>query len=231
MGAATVLLLAERGATVVIVDQNADAAASLVQTHQLANPEIGDVSDSEFCNNAVTRTIEVHGRLDVLVNAAGIIVRATAAATTDEDWHRVMRVNVDGTFFMCRAAVHAMKSIGGAIVNFGSIWGDLGADGVAAYCASKGAIHNLTRALAIEHADDGIRVNAVCPGEVDTPMLRSSRSTPVSTEMLEQIAATVPLGRLALPREVAEVVGFLASSRASYMTGSLVSVDAGYGAR
>lgn len=231
MGAATVSLLADRGAIVVIVDQNADAAASLAQTHKLANPEVGDVSDSSFCDNAVARTIEAHGRLDVLINAAGIIVRATAATTTDDDWHRVMRVNVDGTFFMCRAAVRAMRSTGGAIVNFGSIWGDLGADGVAAYCASKGAIHNLTRALAIEHARDGIRVNAVCPGEVDTPMLRSGRSAPVSVKFLEQIAATVPAGRLAQPVEIAEVVVFLASSRSSYMTGSLVSVDAGYGAR
>ena len=230
MGAATVALLAGQGATVVIVDQNAGAADELTKTHELATPQIGDVSDSTFCDQVVADTIGRYGQLDVLINAAGVIVRATAAATSDEDWHRVMRVNVDGTFFMCRAAVRSMQR-GGAIVNFGSIWGDLGADGVAAYCASKGAVHNLTRALAIEHAKDGIRVNAVCPGEVDTPMLRSARSEPVSSDMLESIAATVPIGRLAQPEEVAEVVAFLASDRSSYMTGSLVSVDAGYGAR
>ena len=230
MGAATAVLLATRGATVVIVDQNAGAAAELSRAHELATPQIGDVSDSAFCDQVVADTIDRHEHLDVVINAAGVIVRATAAATSDEEWQRVMRVNVDGTFFMCRAAVRSMPR-GGAIVNFGSIWGDLGADGVAAYCASKGAVHNLTRALAIEHAKDGIRVNAVCPGEVDTPMLRSARSEPVSSDMLDDIAATVPIGRLAQPEEIAEVVAFLASDRSSYMTGSLVSVDAGYGAR
>ena len=230
MGAATVALLSARDATVIIVDQNGGAAAELCESHGLASPQIGDVSDSAFCDQVVADTVDRYGRLDVVINAAGVIVRATAAATSDEEWHRVMRVNLDGTFFMCRAAVRSMQR-GGAIVNFGSIWGDLGADGVAAYCASKGAIHNLTRALAIEHAKDGIRVNAVCPGEVDTPMLRSARSAPVSSEMLDKIAATVPMGRLAQPEEIAEVVAFLASDRSSYMTGSMVSVDAGYGAR
>ena len=230
MGAATATLLAARGATVVIVDQNAGAAAELSNAHDLAAPQIGDVSDSAFCDQVVADTVNRYGQLDVAINAAGVIVRATAAATSDEEWHRIMRVNVDGTFFMCRAAVRSMRR-GGAIVNFGSIWGDLGADGVAAYCASKGAVHNLTRALAIEHAKHGIRVNAVCPGEVDTPMLRSARTEPVSSDMLANIAATVPMGRLAQPEEVAEVVAFLASDRSSYMTGAMVSVDAGYGAR
>jgi meso-butanediol dehydrogenase / (S,S)-butanediol dehydrogenase / diacetyl reductase len=119
----------------------------------------------------------------------------------------------------------------GAIVNFGSIWGDLGSAGVAAYCASKGAVHNLTRALAMDHAEDNIRINAVCPGEVNTPMLASERTEPVTAEILASIAASVPMGRLAEPREIANVVVFLASDAASYMTGSLVSVDAGYGAR
>src|SRR5680860_1117402 len=99
---------------------------------------------------------------------------------------------------------------------------------MAAYCASKGAIHNLTRALAMDHAADGIRVNAVCPGEVNTPMLSSERDEPVTPEMLASIAATVPMGRLGEPEEIARVVAFLASDAASYMTGSLVNVDAGY---
>lgn len=231
MGAATSALLAERGATVVVVDQNNDLAAKVSESLHLPSPIIGDVSDSAFCTATVAGVTATHGRLDVLVNAAGVIVRSGAATTSDDEWRRVMSVNVDGTFFMCRAAVRAMAGIGGAIVNFGSIWGDLGAAGVAAYCASKGAVHNLTRALAIEHASGGIRVNAVCPGEVDTPMLRSERTGPVTQDMLEEIAATVPMGRLAQPAEVAEVVAFLASDRSSYMTGALVSVDAGYGAR
>lgn len=231
MGAATSGLLAERGATVVVVDQNGDLASKVSESLHLGSPIIGDVSDPAFCNATVAEVTATHGHLDVLVNAAGIIVRADAATTSDDEWRRVMSVNVDGTFFMCRAAVRAMAETGGAIVNFGSIWGDLGAAGVAAYCASKGAVHNLTRALAIEHAAGGIRINAVCPGEVDTPMLRSERTDPVTSDLLKGIAATVPMGRLAQPAEIAEVVAFLASDRSSYMTGALVSVDAGYGAR
>ncbi len=143
-----------------------------------------------------------------------------------------MAVNVDGTFFMCRAALRAMvESQAGAIVNFGSIWGSVGAAGSLAYAASKGAVNNLTRAMALDHARDGIRVNAVCPGEVDTPMLRSERTDPVTEEFMDAVAATVPTGRLAEPLEVARVVAFLLSDHASYMTGSLVTVDAGYTAR
>jgi meso-butanediol dehydrogenase / (S,S)-butanediol dehydrogenase / diacetyl reductase len=231
MGAATVRRLAAGGARVMIVDRNGDLAQT-VATEVGGTAIVGDVADSSFCDGAIAAAMERHGALDVLVNAAGVIVRASGEDTTDEQWAKIMGVNVSGTFFMCRAAVRVMKtSGGGAIVNFGSIWGDLGSAGVAAYCASKGAVHNLTRALAMDHAADGIRVNAVCPGEVNTPMLQSERAEAVTDQLLMAIAATVPMGRLADPDEIARVVCFLASDDASYMTGALVSVDAGYGAR
>ena len=231
MGAATARRLAAGGANVMIVDRNGDLAQA-VATEVGGTAMVGDVADSSFCDGVVAATLERHGSLDVLVNAAGVIVRASGEDTTDEQWAKIMGVNVSGTFFMCRAAVRVMKtSGGGAIVNFGSIWGDLGSAGVAAYCASKGAVHNLTRALAMDHAADGIRVNAVCPGEVNTPMLQSERAEAVTDQLLTAIAATVPMGRLADPDEIARVVCFLASDEASYMTGALVSVDAGYGAR
>ena len=231
MGAATVRRLAAGGANVMIVDRNADLAQA-VATEVGGTAIVGDVADSSFCNGAVAAAMERHGGLDILVNAAGVIVRASGEDTTDEEWAKIMGVNVSGTFFMCRAALRVMKTNGrGAIVNFGSIWGDLGSAGVAAYCASKGAVHNLTRALAMDHAADGIRVNAVCPGEVNTPMLQSERAEAVTDQLLTAIAATVPMGRLADPDEIARVVCFLASDDASYMTGALVSVDAGYGAR
>ena len=231
MGAATARRLAAAGAQVVIVDRNAELADSVAAA--IGGTSIaGDVSDSGFCDGVVAATMSRRRRLDVLVNAAGVIVRASGENTTDDQWERIMGVNVSGTFYMCRAALRVMKAHGGgAIVNFGSIWGDLGSAGVAAYCASKGAVHNLTRALAMDHAGDGIRVNAVCPGEVNTPMLQSERAEAVTSELLAQIAATVPMGRLADPDEIASVVCFLASDDASYMTGALVSVDAGYGAR
>jgi NAD(P)-dependent dehydrogenase (short-subunit alcohol dehydrogenase family) len=217
---------------VVIADRNADLARGVAAQIGDAEPMVGDVADSAFCDGAVAEAVRRHGQLDIVVNAAGVIVRASGEHTTDEQWARIMGVNVSGTFFMCRAALRVMKPRGsGAIVNFGSIWGDLGSAGVAAYCASKGAVHNLTRALAMDHAADGIRVNAVCPGEVNTPMLQSERTEAVTDQLLAQIAATVPMGRLADPDEIARVVCFLASDEASYMTGALVSVDAGYGAR
>ena len=120
----------------------------------------------------------------------------------------------------------------GAIVNFGSIWGGVGSAGSTAYCVSKGAVHQLTRALALDHAEQGIRVNAVAPGEVDTPMLSSQRAAPPSPEDLQALAdATIPMKRLAQPNEIAKVVVFLASDDASYITGEIVYVDAGYTAR
>lgn len=232
MGAACVRQFAEQGASVVIVDRNETLATEFAASIGIGAPMIGDVADSAFCNSVMAEAAQRFGSVDVLVNAAGVIVRARGEETTDAQWNHIMAVNVSGTFFMCRAAIATMKKRGGgAIVNFGSIWGDLGSAGVAAYCASKGAVHNLTRALAMDHAGENIRVNAVCPGEVNTPMLQSERTGPVTEEILAAIAATVPMGRLASPDEIANVVVFLASSGASYMTGSLVSVDAGYGAR
>jgi NAD(P)-dependent dehydrogenase (short-subunit alcohol dehydrogenase family) len=229
MGAACARLLADAGASVVIVDRDGEGAMRAAEALG-ATAIVGDVTDSTFCDRAVAEAVARHGRLDVLVNAAGTIVRADADGTSDDDFLRVMNVNVTGTFYLCRAAVRAMKAAGGgAIVNFGSMWGDAGGKGHVAYCASKGAIHNMTRALALDHARDGIRVNGVCPGEVDTPMLRGAgRAEPVSDEYLAEMAdRVVPIGRLAQPEEIGRVVVFLASDAASYMTGALVAVDAG----
>lgn len=230
MGAASARELAKAGAKVVIVDRQGELAQKVAL--EIGGEAIsGDVSQSAFCNVVVEQTLQHYGQLDVLVNAAGIIVRKSGENTTDEEWARIMGVNVSGVFFMCRAAIKAMKPRGGSIVNFGSIWGDLGAAGVAAYCASKGAVHNLTRALALDHAKDHIRINAVCPGEVNTPMIQAERAGPVTPEVMQRLADSVPMGRLAESSEIAQMVVFLASEKASYMTGSLVLVDAGFAAR
>jgi len=201
MGAASVHEFVSRGARVAIVDRNADGAMKVA--------------------------------VDVLVNAAGTIHRADSLATNDDDWRRVMSVNIDGMFYLCRAALRSMVAAkSGSIVNFGSIWGGVGSAGSTAYCVSKGAVHQLTRALALDHVEQGIRVNAVAPGEVNTPMLASQRSTPPTPEDLQALAeATIPMKRLAEPEEIARVVAFLASDAASYMTGEIVHVDAGYTAR
>ncbi len=231
MGGAAVKQFSAAGGHAIIVDRNADLAEQ-VAAETGAMAMIGDVSDSLFCNQVIESAVNKHGKVDILLNAAGIIVRSNGVGTTDEQWHRVMNINVSGTFFMCRAAIQQMLKQGhGSIVNFGSIWGDLGAAGVAAYCASKGAVHNLTRALALDHAQDNIRINAVCPGEVNTPMIQSERNEPVTPELMARLASTVPMGRLADPAEIAKVALFIASDEASYMTGSLVNVDAGFTAR
>ncbi len=232
MGAATAREFVKAGGHAFIVDINVEGAEQVAAASDRITAVVGDVSDSSFCDQAVNMVLDQMGRLDVLVNAAGIILRANALGTTDEAWQRMLNVNVNGVFFMSRAAIPPMKAQGkGAIVNFGSIWGGVGAAGVLAYCASKGAVHQITRAMALDHVEDGIRINAVCPGEVDTPMLRSGRDKPPTAADMQALANTVPMKRLAAPEEIAKVVCFLASDAASYMTGAMVPVDAGYTAR
>lgn len=232
MGAATAREFTARGGHVIIVDRNAELAQDVADELGCTAPHIGDVSDSSFCNTAIEVALERYGRVDVVVNAAGIILRADGPSTSDEAWQRLMNINVNGVFYMCRAAIPTMQKQGkGAIINFGSIWGGVGAAGVVAYCASKGAVHQITRAMALDHVKDGIRINAVCPGEVNTPMLRSERERPPTDEDMQALADSVPMGRLADPSEIAKVVCFLASDEASYMTGAMVPVDAGYTAR
>jgi len=234
MGAAVAAIFADAGASVVIVDLNADAAtrrAEALGDRVLAIP--GDVTDAAFCEHAVATTVARFGGLHAVVNAAGIIVRKTGLDTTDDDWLRVMAVNASGVFFMSRAAArHLAGAGGGAVVNFGSIWGELGGKGAFAYCASKGAVHQLTRAFALELGRDGVRFNCVCPGEVDTPMLRAAgRAVPMTdAEAVELGERVVPMGRLAQPDEIARVAVFLCSDSASYVTGAMYYVDGAYAA-
>jgi meso-butanediol dehydrogenase/(S,S)-butanediol dehydrogenase/diacetyl reductase len=232
MGAATARELATRGAHVLVVDRDEAGAQSIAEAIE-GDRAVGDVSDAAFCEKTVALAIAQHGKLDILVNAAGVMVRSPAHATSDADWRQIFAVNVDGVFFMCRAALSSMRAQGsGTIVNFGSVWGEVGSAGHAAYAATKGAVHQLTRSMALEHARDGIRVNAVCPGEIRTPMLASARPSPPSeADLLALADATIPMGRLGEPEEVARVVAFLASEEASYMTGAMIEVDAGYTAQ
>jgi meso-butanediol dehydrogenase/(S,S)-butanediol dehydrogenase/diacetyl reductase len=233
MGAACARAFSDLGGTVVIIDIDEENASTVAGEIMGEDPIIGDISDSSFCIEAIAKITERHRRLDVLVNAAGTIHRADALGTTNDDWRRVMGVNIDGMFYLSRAAVDYMAKRGsGTIVNFGSIWGGVASAGSTAYCVSKGAVHQLTRAMALDHVHQGIRINAVAPGEVRTPMLSSRRATPPSEADLQAMAdATIPMKRLAEPEEIANVVVFLASNAASYMTGEIVHVDAGYTAR
>lgn len=232
MGAACARALHACGAQIAVVDLDAEGAAATAASlngHSIA----GDISDSAFCDGAIATTVERFGRVDVLVNAAGTMARKKAVETEDAVWQRVTRVNLDGTFYMCRAALRQMqKQGGGAIVNFSSIWGLWAGANSAAYSASKGGVSVLTRALALDHGRDNIRVNAVLPGDVDTPLLRAGgRDRPLTDEDIARMGESIPIGRVARPEEIAKVVAFLASDEASYLTGVLLPVDGGYSAQ
>jgi NAD(P)-dependent dehydrogenase (short-subunit alcohol dehydrogenase family) len=230
MGAATATIFREAGAHVFIVDANAELARQTAERIG-ATAIVGDVTSSEFCNAAIAQAAQKTGRLDAVVCAAGIIVRHTGIDTTDDEWLRVMNVNSSGVFYMSRAAAIQMRQQGGgAVVNFGSIWGELGGKGALAYCASKGAVHQITRTFALELARESVRFNCVCPGEVDTPMLRAAgRVTPLNDVQAAEIGErVVPMGRLAQPEDIARVAVFLCSDAASYITGAMYYVDGGY---
>lgn len=233
MGAASTRLFGEAGATLALVDRDAGGLERVAGEVGAASTFVGDIANSEFCDAVVESVVETHRHIDVLVNAAGTIHRADVTGTSNSDWDRVMSVNVNAMFYLSRAAVLHMAAAGkGVIVNFGSIWGGVGSAGSTAYCVSKGAVHQLTRAMALDHVEQGIRVNAVAPGEVRTPMLSSEREEiPTEADLVAMAEATIPMKRLAEPIEIARVVLFLASDDASYMTGEIVHVDAGYTAR
>lgn len=226
IGAATVRRFVDEGAQVMIADIDGENAELLATELGPATDAVQvDVADSAAVDAMTAQTVEKFGRLDVLFNNAGITSTGTVDTLSDEDWRRVIDVDVSSVFYGCRAAVPIMREQGGgAIVNTASISG-LGGDwGIAAYNAAKGAVMNFTRAMAADHARDGIRVNAVCPGGVETPMtegLVSSRRAQVEYERL------VPARRMGRPEEIAAAVAFLASDDASYVTGHGLVVDGG----
>lgn len=189
----------------------------------------GDVGRTEECAALVAQAREKLGGIDVLVNSAGVYLERAIDDTTEADFDALFAVNVKGAYFMCKeAAKHLKESAAGAIVNVSS---DAGVNGnflCTAYCASKGALTVFTKALALELAPCGVRVNCVCPGDVDTPLTqRQLDAAPDAEEARRQMRAVYPLGRIARAEEVAEVVCFLASERASFVTGAAWGVDGG----
>jgi NAD(P)-dependent dehydrogenase (short-subunit alcohol dehydrogenase family) len=191
-----------------------------------------DVRSFDACAAAVAATVARFGRLDALVNCAGVWVEGPTDTMTEADWDRVVDVNLKGTFAMCRAAIPALEASGGCIVNVSSDAGLWGNKGAAIYSASKGGVTVLSKALAVELAERGIRVNAVCPGDVDSPMIRFQAETfgggdpdGYLAKLLEAYPQRPP--RFIRPDEVAELIAFLCSERATPITGAAISIDFG----
>lgn len=194
-----------------------------------------DVTSEESTALLMARVEREQGRLDVLVNAAGIEIEKTAEHTSLEEWNRIFAVNVTGTFLTSKHALPLMRRAGGgSIINFGSYDGFIADPNLAAYCATKGAVHALTRAMACDHGPDNIRVNAICPGYVDTPMLKSffdAKGDSEAESMREEARRVHPLGRWGTPEDMANLVNWLAGDEARYATGQLWVLDGGISAQ
>lgn len=223
IGEAIVRLLRNAGARVAAADRDVtgiDAEAHLP----------GDLTNPEYTKNLPASVVDALGGLDIVVNNAGIITRGPVTESSDEDFEISIDVNVKAPFQICRAAIQIMADRGGgAIVNTASCWGPHPGSNHALYCMTKAAIASLTQCMGRDHAHQGIRINAVCPNEVDTPMLRSGlveRGFDPDTA-IDELNKSVPLGRIAQPEDIAEVVLFLASDHARYICGELVEVNGG----
>lgn len=233
IGRATALLFAQEGASVIVVDLNEKAghrvAKEILEKGSRAIFLKADVSRSDDCTRVVDNSVAELGRIDILFNNAGIICRSTVVDISEEDWDRVMEVNVKSIFLMCRMVIPVMvRGGGGSIINTASGWGLTGGAKAAVYCASKGAVVLLTKAMAVDHGPQNIRVNCICPGDTDTSMLLSeAQQLGEATNHFLVEAARRPLGRVGSPQEIAQAALYLASDASSFVTGTALVVDGG----
>lgn len=229
IGAAIAIAFAEAGWEVMAAGRDEGRLEEVADVSDNIAIWAGELSESEACDDLLADTIDEFGSLDCLVNNAGVIVRASVADTSNQDWRYTMGINLDVPFYLSRAALPHLLQSAGSIVNIASDWGLKGGERAAAYCASKGALVQLTRAMAIDHAPDGLRVNAICPGDIDTPMLVSeAEDNDIDIdEFLAQAADASPNGRIGTPEEVAALAVFLASDIANHISGTAIPIDGG----
>ncbi len=232
IGQSLVGLFAREGARILFSDRSEEDCSDFSETLQREDIQTmylaGDLRQKTYCEELIAHAVVKMGGLDILINNAGITPRGNILETTDDMWFSALDVNLNAAFFLCRAAIpHMQEAGGGAIVNTASTWGIYPGPGHVAYCTSKAALAALTRSLGRDHAPDRIRVNAVCPNEVNTPMLRSGfRHRGIDPDTaIDKLGKTVPLGHVAEPDEIADVIAFLASHDARYICGETVEVN------
>ncbi len=230
IGKATAILFAEHGAKIVVADIDENGANQTVtDIYNAGNEAISvqtDVTISANTERMVTETVSTYGNLDILISSAGIAMRLPVADLPEEDWHRCLDVNLTGVYLCAKAAIPAMrKNGGGSIVNLSSIYGLVGADVRAAYVAAKGGVTNLTRGMALDYAEEDIRINCICLGFVETPLVAGVVQTP---QEYRNLADRHPMRRLAQPEEIAYGALYLASDESAFVTGIALPIDGGY---
>jgi len=235
IGKAVALAFAAEGAKVAVMGRRLEklqeVTAEVRKRGGKAVEVVGDVAKAADAERAVRETVEKLGGLNVLVNNAGMLSVATVETVPEEEWDRVMTTNLKGPFLMSRAALPAIrKAGGGAIVNIGSILGLIAMKDRAAYCASKGGVTLLTKAMALDHAHEKIRVNCICPSLVETELVQGLFASAAGAALKQARVATLPLGRMGKPEDVAEMAVFLASDEASWVTGTAIPLDGGLSA-
>lgn len=229
IGACIARVFANAGYAVMAAGRDAGRLESVASLQNSICPWIGDITTAAACDDLVAEALHRFGQIDVLVNSAGILLRGDAVSTSDNDWRSTMAINLDAAFFLSRSALPHLLKQRGAIINIASDWGLQGGERAVAYCASKGALVQMTRAMAIDHALQGLRVNAICPGDVETPMLVAGAvdADKDPARALIDCNLASPTGRVTNPDEVAALALFLASDDARQITGAAIPIDGG----
>lgn len=232
IGRSTALAFAREGAKVAVVGRRAEKLQEVVAEIKAVNGEAiavpCDVSRAADVQSAIARVVGAYGKLNVLVNNAGVLSVSTIEEIPEEEWDSLMAANLKGPFLMCRAALPEFRKVGGgSIVNVGSVLGLVAMKKRAAYCASKGGVTLLTKAIAVDHGHENIRANCICPSIVETDLVSELFKTPDGARAKSDRLATIPLGRFGKPADIAELAVFLASDESSWLTGAAIPVDGG----